>query len=151
MCEVDIKYGAIEEELDRHGSSASRVRGNSMRPLLRDGTDAVFLKKCDGVKKYDVVLYKNVDGRYVLHRVIKVKGDTLVIRGDNTYQNEYVSVGDIIAVLDSYTRGGKHKSTDGFGYRTYSRVWCAIYPIRRVMLFARRALGRVYRAMFKKK
>ena len=144
--------GIIEEELLKHGSSASRVRGNSMLPLLRHERDAVFLKKCDtSPRKYDIVLYRNEDGRYILHRVIGVKGDFLVIRGDNTYEREYVSKGDILAVLVSYTRKGKHKSVYSTAHKVYSVVWCLIYPIRRCLIAARRVLGRVYRFIFKKK
>ena len=146
-----ITSTTIEEELSKYGSCASRVRGNSMRPLLLHERDAVFLKKSAEVKKYDVVLYKNNDTRYVLHRIIKIKGDTLIIRGDNTYAKEYVRREDILAVLDSYTRRGKHKSVNDSSYKLYSRVWCLIYPLRRCGVAIRRALSRVYHSLFKKK
>ena len=144
--------GAIEEELKRHGSIASRVRGNSMSPFFRHERDAVFLKKCDKeLKKYDVVLYKNSDGRYVLHRIVKIKDNTLVIRGDNTYIKEYVEKDEVLAILDTFTRKGKHGGVNDFGYRLYSRLWCFVYPLRKLARMTRALLGRIYHKIFKGK
>ena len=122
----------IEAEIEKHGSYASNTIGGSMRPLFKTHRDAVALKKPDApIKKYDVVIYANVDHtKYILHRVVKIKGETLIIRGDNTFVREYVDTSRIIAVMVSFTRRGKRHTVDEGGYKFYSRFWNFIYPLR---------------------
>lgn len=121
----------IESELISHGTCITRTRGKSMKPLFKEKRDAVVLKVPDReIRKYDVVLYKGSLGRYILHRVIAIKGGILVIRGDNTYKKELVPKENILAVMVSYNRKGKSRSIDSFGYKLYSRVWNFLYPLR---------------------
>jgi len=88
---------------------------------------------------------------YILHRVIAVRDDCYVIRGDNTYVREYVPKDKVIGVLSEYTRAGKHHTCQDFSFRLYSRLWCAIYPLRLIYRNARITLSRAYRSIFKKK
>ena len=121
----------IEDELKKHGTYATNTVGVSMKPLFKTHRDAVVLKAADReMKKYDVVLYTDKIGRYILHRIIGIKEDVYVIRGDNTFVKEYVPKERVIAFMVSFNRKGKHHSTDELGYRIYSRVWNFIYPAR---------------------
>ena len=125
---------SIEDELKRHGTYATNTVGVSMRPLFRTHRDAVFLSVPEErIKKLDVVLYRDGMERYILHRVIGIRGDVFVIRGDNTYRKEYIGSERIIARMVSFTRKGKHHKVDELGYRLYSRIWNFIYPLRLVM------------------
>ena len=102
-----------------------------MRPLFKTHRDAVVLKRVEGeLKKYDVALYTDKIGRYILHRIIGKKDDCYVIRGDNTFVKEYVPRERVIAYMVSFNRKGRHHSTDERGYKLYSRVWNFIYPVR---------------------
>lgn len=149
---IDASYTTLTDELRENGVYASNTRGTSMRPLLRHHRDVVILSVPRGeIRKYDVVLYPGKSGKYILHRVIGFKGDTLVIRGDNTYVRELVDKAEIMAVLMSFNRGGKRHTCEEFGYRVYSRVWCAIYPLRLFIYKLRLALVHVYRAIFKRR
>ena len=119
------------EQLELYGVYASGTKGKSMRPLFKTGRDAVVLKKVDKeIKKYDVVLYQDRSGKYILHRVIGKKDGVLIIRGDNTFRREYVKEERILAYLISFNRKGKHHDVGDFGYKFYSRVWNFLYPIR---------------------
>lgn len=119
------------EQLELYGVYASSTKGKSMRPLFKTGRDAVVLKKVDKeIKKYDVVLYQDASGKYILHRVIGKKDGVLIIRGDNTFRREYVKEESILAYLISFNRKGKHHDVGDFGYKFYSRVWNFLYPIR---------------------
>ena len=121
----------IEDELKKHGTYATNTVGVSMKPLFKTHRDAVVLKAADReMKKYDVVLYTDKIGRYILHRIIAIKEDRYVIRGDNTFVKEYVPKERVIAFMVSFNRKGRHHSTDELGYRIYSRVWNFIYPAR---------------------
>ena len=142
----------VESELRDSGVYISVTKGTSMRPLLKTNRDIVVLKKVEKEPvKYDVVLYRDAGGKYLLHRIIKVTPDRFIIRGDNTYVRERVSKDRIIAVLTEYKRKGKKHSTRDFGYRFYSRAWNFIYPIRFLLHKARVLLGRIKRALFKKR
>ena len=148
---IDASYTTLTEELRENGMYASNTSGTSMRPLLRHHRDVVILTvPSEEVKKYDVVLYPGKSGKYILHRVIGRKGDTLIIRGDNTYVKEFVDKAEIMAVLTAFNRGGKRHTCEELGYRVYSRIWCAIYPVRLLAYKLRLALARVYRAIFKR-
>ena len=144
--------GTIEAELEKHGIYASNTRGYSMKPLLSHHRDVVIIMPPEGeLKKYDVALYPMGESDYILHRVIAVRDDCYIIRGDNTYVKERVPKDMVIGVMTEFTRAGKHHTCRDLSYRLYSRVWCAIYPLRVLYRKARAALSRVYRAIFKRK
>ena len=140
----------IEDELEKNGILVTNTEGKSMHPLFKPHRDAVVLKRVDReIKKYDVVLYRDFAGRYVLHRVIAERDDVFIIRGDNTFRKEFVSKNDIIAYLVAFNRKGKRHTTEDFGYRFYSRFWNFIYPIRFLMRKFRSLLGKIKRKIFK--
>lgn len=144
--------GVIERELERHGSYASVTRGPSMRPLFKTSRDMVIVKKPTAdFKKYDVVLYTGAGNKYTMHRIIAIKGDTLIIRGDNTYVKEYVSPARVIGILTEFNRKGKHHTVDELSFKVYSRIWNFIYPIRFLLFKARNLLVKIYHKLFKKK
>ena len=143
----------LEEELKREGVFAYVTSGGSMEPLFRTHRDVVVIGRATGeLRPLDVALYlSGEEGKYILHRVIRVREDCYVIRGDNTYQNEYVPKEAVLGVLTEFTRKGKRHSVRDLGYRIYSRTWTLIYPIRRLLRAMRRALGRAFRLVFPKR
>jgi len=100
--------------------------GSSMLPMLDGTTDTVVLsKKPDVLKKYDVVLYKRKpDDSLVLHRIVKVMGDSLYCMcGDHQYCfDNNVSYDDIYAVVTSFTHRGKRYYNTSFAYVVYTRL-----------------------------
>lgn len=142
----------IEDVLEKDGVYPSLTSGKSMRPLFKTHRDMVILEKCDAIpKKYDVVLYR-IGDKYILHRVIGVNKEKslLIIRGDNTYKEEYVPFSNVLARLTAFTRKGKHASVEDKSYKLYSRVWNFIYPIRHAVNFCRRAAAKIFRLIFGK-
>lgn len=127
-----MKKTTFEEELERKGTITYTCRGVSMLPLLRQQRDLFTISKRQGrCKKYDVALYKRADGAYVLHRIVKVLPDRYVILGDNCLNKEYgITDSDILGVMTSFVRDGREYSIEGRGYRIYSKVWYALYPVR---------------------
>lgn len=145
-----MSAGLIESELERHGSYASNTLGTSMRPLFRTHRDMIIVKRPDSeLKKYDVALYVARGGKYILHRVVGVRDDFYLIRGDNTFLLERVPKSAVIGVLVKFNRKGKTHTVDELPYKIYSRVWNFIYPIRFAMHMLRRLLVRIYRKLFK--
>lgn len=128
-------------------------RGVSMMPMLRQGKDQVELSPLpERLKKYDLPLYQLPGGKYVMHRVVEVRDDCYICNGDNLTIMETVSPGQMIALVSAFTRNGKRIETDNSGYLLYAKFWCAIRPVRHVVMRAvrkvRRVLGRIKRSLF---
>lgn len=126
----------FEEEIQTNGKLFYTNVGDSMYPLIRQDRDILIIEKVNGrLKKYDVPLYKRDNGKYVLHRVLKVRKDDYVIVGDNRYVKEYgITDKHIIGVLTGIVRGGKEISTKDIKYRIYVHIWCDFFPIRAFIL-----------------
>ncbi|MBP5154194.1 MAG: S26 family signal peptidase [Lachnospiraceae bacterium] len=124
---------SLEEVLRRYGTLTYKNVGTSMLPLIKQGRDVFTLKARDGrrCEKYDVVLFRR-GGRWIMHRVIKVRPDDYVIRGDNCYTEETgVHDEDIAAVMTEFVRKGKTHRVTEWPYRLYARVWTALFPLRK--------------------
>lgn len=118
--------------------------GESMLPFIRPKRDVVVLSRLpEQLKKYDLVLYRRDNGKFVLHRVVKV-GDTYSCVGDNQFALEYgVRREQMIAVATAVIRNGRERSVDLLPYRVYYRfryytrrlrqvVTCPGYFLRRI-------------------
>ncbi len=152
MSDAVYTSGEIEKELELHGCYAWRTEGVSMEPLFRHHRDVVVIGRLSGLaKKYDIVLYPNGKGGYILHRVIGDTEDCYIIRGDNCFGKERVPHGAVIGVLTEFTRAGKHHSCRDLSFRVYSRLWHWLYPVRYALHAIRGMLGRAWRALWGKK
>lgn len=123
----------IEDVLRDEGLFVSTTVGVSMFPMLRNRRDTIIVMPYEGrLKKYDVPLYKR-GSDYILHRIIEVRPDSYVICGDNCIQKEYgITDEQILGVLTGFYRGSKKIDMNGTGYKVYVRVWCKLYPIRKI-------------------
>ena len=120
----------FEEILARDGILVYKTRGRSMKPMLRNNRDLVVIAPPSGrLKKYDIALYKR-NGQYVLHRVIAVRQDHYLIRGDNTFVLEKVSDAAVIGILTGFQRNGTIYAADNPHYLRYVRLWNLLYPLR---------------------
>ena len=86
-------------------------KGVSMRPFIEGERDKVILAKCPEVKVGIVVLAK-INDTYVLHRVYKINGKKIILRGDgNLVGYEVCKESDIIGrVVQIKKKGHKRKS-----------------------------------------
>ena len=90
--------GLIEEVISGDGEFRLYPRGTSMLPLIRQGKDSVILVKPGLLSIGDIVLYRRKNGQFVLHRIIKIKGDNLYLCGDNQSEIETgITTNDVIA------------------------------------------------------
>ncbi len=142
--------GNIEEALRRDGVYVSTTVGTSMRPMLRNRRDRIILLPVgeEPLKKWDLPMYRRADGKYILHRIIDVKEDHYVIRGDNTYVKEYVPHEQVLGYVSEFYRGRRHVMSDAKSYRIYAAVWQTIYPVRLVGYKLWRLAGRIKRKLF---
>lgn len=126
----------MKEQLE-NGKTVSFVpKGNSMRPMLRDGEDMVLLKKPEGrLRLFDVAFYfRRETGKYVIHRVVGFKKDgSYVMLGDNNITKEYnIFPEDIIAVVTAFYRKGKMHTVTDVSYKIYCDFWFYTRPLRRI-------------------
>lgn len=128
----DHQPSSIEQQLKTAGVYVSTTVGNSMKPMLRNRRDRVVLLPIGDKKlrRWDLPLYHRPDGKYILHRIIAVKEDRYVIRGDNTYTKEYVPHEWVVGYVSEFYRAGKRIGTDDRGYRFYAALWQHIYFLR---------------------
>lgn len=118
-------------------------RGVSMLPMLRQGKDTVEIAPLpEKLKKYDLPVYQYPSGKVVMHRVVKVREDSYVCLGDNTYEYEFIHPEWMIAVVTAFKRGDKRISVNAPGYWLYSRVWVWSYPLRKFLKRAKNWLRR---------
>ena len=143
----------IEEQLETEGFYVSTTVGWSMFPMLRDRRDRVVIRPIGNkrLKRLDLPLYRRPDGKYILHRIIGVRDDHYIIRGDNTYRKEYVPDAWILGYVEEFYRNGKHKTVRGKGYRFYVRLWELLYPFRFLAFQFLRMIRGVGRRLFRRK
>lgn len=109
-------------------------RGVSMLPMLRQGKDSVELSPLpQKLKKYDLPVYQYPSGKYVMHRVVAVREDHYLCRGDNTYEYETIRPEQLVGLVSAFKRGEKRISVEAPVYRLYSRVWVTAFPVRRFL------------------
>ena len=75
----------FEEVLEKEGELFFTNVGYSMYPLIRQREDILHIIKTDEYKKGDIILYKSDIDHYVLHRILKIKKDSIICAGDYNY------------------------------------------------------------------
>ena len=143
---------SYEDYLEEYGTLTYSNVGASMLPLLRQRRDLIEIRKKQGrCKKYDVVLYKR-DGKYILHRITKVREKDYVIVGDNCIQREYGITDDqILGVMTRVIRDGKSIYPTDWKYKIYVHLWCDFYHVRVAILYGKmvcRAAGHRLKKLF---
>lgn len=132
LIQSDELMALVRERLD----AGFKVRylpfqGVSMLPLLRQGRDAVELSPLpEKLRKYDIAVYQYPSGKYVMHRIVKVKPDCYICLGDNTLAYETIAPEQMLGVVSAITRDGKRIEVSSPLYRLYCRVWSLTRPAR---------------------
>jgi len=126
------RYDNFEQLLSHSGEYVTQVRGVSMYPMLRYRKDPVLIHPASGtLKPYDVAVYARSD-RYVVHRVLHVRDDIYIIRGDNCTALEYVPKSDVRGVVVGFWRFGRYIPVSNRLYLCYAHLWVAINPLVRL-------------------
>lgn len=111
------------------------INGTSMFPLLHTSGDSVTLVQPHNIKLNDIVLYKRANGKYVLHRVVRIyNNNNYGLCGDNTYSIEQgISNEDIIAKVSEINRNGRYISLNSKIYKLYTYILVHSFPLRKLI------------------
>ncbi len=141
---------SAEDVLKSKGYFSKTVVGISMQPLLKGRRDSVIVENITApLKKYDVVLFRRGE-KLVLHRIVKIKKDYYIIRGDNCIQNEVVYENQILGIMTTFVRNGKQCSVNDRLYRLYSVVCPMFYAFNFLRIKAKYILWKIYRRLNEK-
>ena len=118
--------------LDDTAAVPLAVSGSSMTPFLAPGRDLVYLSKLTALpERGDMVLYRRDNGRYVLHRVLSVDGDSYTMLGDaQTLPERGIRRDQILAVVTAVRRKGKLLKRGSFWWFFFGTVWIRLIPLR---------------------
>ena len=134
MRRVDTyEYVSVLKELVEEGKEVSMlISGNSMSPFLCHERDTVFFKAPDReLRVGDIVFFQRQSGRYILHRICRVKKDGYYIVGDAQSEIEGpVSREQIFAIVTKVKRKGQLIKPGDFWWEFFEKVWPRVIPLR---------------------
>lgn len=127
------------------------LEGESMRPLIRKGKDPVTIVPLSReLRKGDVVLFTLGKGRYVVHRVWKLKPGWVQTFGDNCWNPEpWFPQEQVLGQVVKFSRNGKTCRLDTPAARAWGRCWLALWPLRRLYRRARSLAARIVKRIRK--
>lgn len=135
MTDKDIISEAIR--LVEEGVSVTLpVDGRSMLPFIIGGKESVILQQPKQPQIGDVVLALVEDGRYVVHRIIRIDGDHVTLMGDgNLVGTERCAIANIKALATHVVDAkGKMHQIDTPWRRRAAQLWWHLRPVRRYLL-----------------
>lgn len=131
-----VLFPHIISLLEEGHTVSLKLRGFSMRPFLEDKRDTAVMKKAAEVVCGEPVLAEIAPGRYVLHRIVGIDGDNVTLLGDGNLTTEHCRKSDVKAQIIGFYRKGRKELDliEGRKWRTYSKVWMRLRPVRRYLL-----------------
>lgn len=141
------KIVSVIKELFNNGKTATvTVTGQSMAPMLYNKISRVILAKVNpkDIKKYDILLYKSKNSKYVLHRVIKLNHNTVNCCGDSQIKVERnIKKADALGKVIAFSRKGKFYSCNNIFYKLYCVIWVALRKQRtNIMIINKKLRGK---------
>ncbi|HIZ13328.1 MAG TPA: S24/S26 family peptidase [Candidatus Mediterraneibacter stercorigallinarum] len=135
--QVDTReYVSVLREIAEEGKVVSMlIAGSSMAPFLCHNRDYIYFTRPEReLRRGDMVFYQRDGGRYVMHRIYKIKPDGYYMVGDAQTQIEGPLRRDqIFALIIQAKRKGKMIRPGDFWWEFFEHVWIRIVPARRVM------------------
>ena len=118
MVEMDEVIESVISEINNGGTVTMVGGGTSMKPFIESGTDKIMLSQIPDNKKIrigEIYLYRRSNGRYAIHRVYSVKGNTVSMCGDSQITIEKINKNDILAIVTQVIKPDKTINCLNFG------------------------------------
>lgn len=142
----DIFFSHIIDEINSHNIVRIPVKGNSMLPFIRPFSDEIELTELNekSFEKGNIVLCKTRENRYIVHRIEKVKQDTIILRGDgNLSLREICDKNNIFAEVTSVYRSNIKIEKNSFRWNLAKYCWFSNPLLRRVFLKTYRIFNKI--------
>lgn len=113
------------------------AKGYSMNPFIVHMRDQVVIGPWEDaqIKKGAVILARDINGTYLLHRIVERKGNRLTLMGDgNIGMKETVHTDKVIGLMLGVIKKGRTYSVKSLRWRLYSWFWKMLTPVRRYPL-----------------
>ena len=137
MREVDAQeYMAVLRELIEEGHQVSLlISGSSMSPFLIHHRDTIYFKKPDReLRVGDMVFYRRGNGKYVMHRIRRIRPEGFYMIGDAQWEIEGpLQREQIFGLITAVERKGKLIQPGDFWWEFFAKVWLRIIPLRRLI------------------
>lgn len=82
------KFVRKDELINLFGKSFLIVTTGSMEPTI-EPEELIIISKSDKYEINDIVTYKDEDNYFITHRIIDIKGNKFIARGDSNNLNDY--------------------------------------------------------------
>ncbi len=107
------------------------VTGGSMIPFFYSGDTAYLDLLTRPPKRGDIVLYTRKNGRYILHRIYRVREGKYDLIGDGQLVIELgIGQEQILATVCAVRRKGKLLRKGNLCWEFYEHIWLALVPWR---------------------
>lgn len=143
----EVFFSHILEEIDARRAVRIPVKGNSMLPFIRPLTDQVELSELTGqsVTKGNIVLARTNGSNYVVHRIEKVEGEVVTLRGDgNLSVRERCDKGNVVAEVTAVYKKGRKISKGSLEWNLARDCWFTSPLLRRFYLGISRNMKKIF-------
>lgn len=114
----------IAQQLKNGQTAMTFTKGVSMQPLLYEGkTHVILTPVTTKLKIGELPIYLRPDGKYVIHRLIKIDDTHYYTRGDNCITYEKVPKEWVVGVVSEIYRKGRYIKVTEKKYRLYVTFW----------------------------
>lgn len=144
------EYVSMLRELTEQGKEVNMlISGNSMSPFLMHGRDSIRLKKPDRkLRKGDMVFFQRKSGKFVMHRIIRVRKEGFYLLGDSQQSSEIegpIEESKIFAMITSVCRKGRWIGPGNFWWEFFEHYWIIMIPFRRFLINTYRFMSSIRR------
>jgi signal peptidase len=100
----------VRDILSKYAECRFQAKGYSMSPFIKDGdvlTISLLPSSSPGLG--DVVAFNHPEGgRFVIHRIVRKRGDSYLVRGENTFEADgHIEKRDILGFVTRVERKGR--------------------------------------------
>lgn len=142
-----LLFEEVERLLANEQSVMLKAMGNSMLPFIVGGRDTVLIRRLSNTQALQVgqiVLAHLPDGRYVLHRIVRINETKATLMGDGNYlETESCQLSDIMGIVIKIIHNDRHIDNNTRLERRKAKIWGKLLPIRRYLLYIYKRIWRI--------
>lgn len=98
-----IIFKILDLKLKKYDNLELIVEGISMLPDIKNG-DTVIVEKSDSYNEDDIIVFNYNKEGLLIHRIISIKNNVFICKGDNSSRLERVKVNDILGKINNINK-----------------------------------------------